>query len=212
MVWMPPSGGGRQGGAADAGRASDASDVPFMGLKRASMATNTLIARSELGKPRKTTFTSEHVEPGHVFGLKVPKQAEGAKQVTMQWAEHKPNPHAQPGPDFRAMNKLAADNGLTGTRGLREFRKGHAVSVKRGAAALGAHKPQPPLPGGKDAAYGHSRTWRSAEDCRRCGPSDPPMRDLVQGAYTHTWVDMNAARAEGECSAVANTFCVNSAL
>jgi hypothetical protein len=44
------------------------------------MATNTLIARSELGKPRKTTFTSEHVEPGHVFGLKAPKQAEGAKQ------------------------------------------------------------------------------------------------------------------------------------
>jgi hypothetical protein len=29
--------------------------------------------------------------------------------VTMQWRAHQPNPHATPGPDFKAMNRLAAD-------------------------------------------------------------------------------------------------------
>ena len=28
--------------------------------------------------------------------------------MTMMWREHQPNPHARPGPDYRAMNMLAA--------------------------------------------------------------------------------------------------------
>ncbi|GBF97323.1 hypothetical protein Rsub_10014 [Raphidocelis subcapitata] len=129
------------------------------------METNCLIAaaHAELGKPRKITFAN----PGdRVFGLKLPPDAEGAKEVTMTWKEHTPNPHAKPPPDFRAMNKIAVDSGLTRAAGLREFRATHSVAVK------------------------------SAEEVRISGPSDPPMRDLVGGKYAHAWVDMNAARAD----------------
>jgi len=38
---------------------------------------------------------------------------------------------------------------------------------------------------------------RSAEDCRNCGPVEPRVRDLVQGAYLYKFVDFNAARAKG---------------
>lgn len=27
----------------------------------------------------------------------------------MKWKEHTPNPHTKPGPDFKAMNRLAVD-------------------------------------------------------------------------------------------------------
>jgi hypothetical protein len=33
------------------------------------------------------------------------------------------------------------------------------------------------------------------EEIRACGPADPPIKALVQGAYTHDWVDFNAARS-----------------
>lgn len=42
--------------------------------------------------------------------------------VISSWQEHVPNPHAKPGPDFRAMNKAAADSGLTCSQQLRSFR------------------------------------------------------------------------------------------
>jgi hypothetical protein len=53
-------------------------EVPWMGRHRASMDVNPLIAKAELGRPRKTTFSSP--EPGHAFGLKLPSDAEGARQ------------------------------------------------------------------------------------------------------------------------------------
>jgi len=58
-------------------------------------------------QPRKTTFANP--SPDHVFGISMPPDAEGAKAVTLQWREHQPNPHAKPGPDFTAMNRLAVD-------------------------------------------------------------------------------------------------------
>ncbi|KAI8470732.1 MAG: flagellar associated protein [Monoraphidium minutum] len=190
MVWLPPSSGASDVG----GQSGDPGEVPWMGRRRASMATNSLLAKAQLGKPRPTTFVSP--DPGHVFGIKMPPDAEGAKQVTLMWKQHQPNPHAKPGPDFKAMNRLAADNGLTGTRGVRAFREAHAVAVKCGAAALASKAP--PLPSKKDPrfAYGKPKGYRSAEDRRNCGPSDPPALALVQGAYAHEWVDMNAARAD----------------
>jgi hypothetical protein len=32
---------------------------------------------------------------------------------------------------------------------------------------------------------------------RNFGPSEPPVKGLVQGAYSHAWVDMNLARQVG---------------
>ena len=141
---------------------------------------------------------------------------------------------------------MLAHSGLTGTRGLREFRDAHMVHLKSGRRPAKA----PPLPSERDASFAYGkppgyrwggRGWwkcltcfhppvrchytafvpgaqrtiwlcaemlvaacaplrycRSADDCRMAGPSDPPMRQLVQGGFTHDWVDANAARAAGE--------------
>jgi hypothetical protein len=45
-----------------------------------------------------------------------------ASAVISKWQEHVPNPHAKPGPDFRAMNKAAADSGLVSSTQVRNFR------------------------------------------------------------------------------------------
>lgn len=42
--------------------------------------------------------------------------------VISSWKAHEPNPHAKPGPDFKAMNKLAADSGLVSSGAFRTFR------------------------------------------------------------------------------------------
>lgn len=35
---------------------------------------------------------------------------------------------------------------------------------------------------------------RSAEEVRNSGPTEPAVKDLVQGAYHHEWTAMNQAR------------------
>ncbi len=45
------------------------------------------------------------------------------------WAGHVPNPHAKPGPDYLAMNKAAADSGLTKSKQIRGFRCGSILHV-----------------------------------------------------------------------------------
>ena len=47
-------------------------------------------------------------EKNFAYGINKPRQAEGAREVSMMWVAHKGNPDAKPGPDFMAMNKLAA--------------------------------------------------------------------------------------------------------
>ena len=42
----------------------------------------------------------------------------------MQWRDHQPKAHAQPGPDFKAMNKKAADRCEPGTGRLELFTSG----------------------------------------------------------------------------------------
>lgn len=38
---------------------------------------------------------------------------------------------------------------------------------------------------------------RTAEEVRNFGPNEPPVKGLVQGAYSKAWVDMNLARQVG---------------
>jgi hypothetical protein len=68
----------------------------------------------------------------------------------MLWKGHKPNPHSKPGPDYLAMNKLAADHGLVSCSSQRAFRSTHAVSLKKGHAT---HQAAPQLPHDADGQY-----------------------------------------------------------
>ena len=53
-------------------------EAPWMGRWRPSMATNALIAKAPLGKPRPVMFM--HPAPDHVFGVQQPADKEGVKQ------------------------------------------------------------------------------------------------------------------------------------
>ena len=65
------------------------------GVQRQSMRTNVLIHHTGLGEVNKTTFTN----PGQtkVFGVPKKPDAEGARELTTIWKEHKPNPDDVPG-------------------------------------------------------------------------------------------------------------------
>jgi Domain of unknown function (DUF4483) len=65
------------------------------GVQRQSMRTNVLLHRAGLSEVNKLTFTNP--PPDKVFG--VPKHAdpEGARDVTMVWKCHEPNPNDVPG-------------------------------------------------------------------------------------------------------------------
>ncbi|WIA42582.1 hypothetical protein OEZ86_008559 [Tetradesmus obliquus] len=158
------------------------------------MKTNVLISKTELGKVKRTTFN--HSSPDTTYGAAMPHDAEGAWQVISKWQEHVPNPHAKPGPDFRAMNKAAADSGLVSSTQIRTFREGHPATLKTGVESV--TKAAPRLPSDKDPSftYGKPATYRSAEEVRNFGLAEPPVKGLVQGAYSHAWVDMNLARQD----------------
>ena len=68
-----------------------------------------------------------------VFGLKRVRDDENAKEVTMRWSEHKPPPEPLPGPDFRAMNKLAAVNDVLDARETAAFRAAHHITLRADA-------------------------------------------------------------------------------
>ncbi|KAK9803407.1 hypothetical protein WJX72_007555 [[Myrmecia] bisecta] len=157
------------------------------------MKTNVLVQKVELGKVKRTTF--QHPAEDKIFGITRAVDAEGAREVSMIWREHQPNPDDKPGPDFRAMNKLAATSGLTDSHDQRTFREHHSVTLKTGHAV--SH-PAPLLPSdrNRDFVYGRPSTYKTMEEIRVVGRENPNMKQLMQGAYTWEWMKMNQDRAE----------------
>eukprot|EP00197_Chlamydomonas_leiostraca_P002996 CAMPEP_0202865524 /NCGR_PEP_ID=MMETSP1391-20130828/6212_1 /ASSEMBLY_ACC=CAM_ASM_000867 /TAXON_ID=1034604 /ORGANISM="Chlamydomonas leiostraca, Strain SAG 11-49" /LENGTH=261 /DNA_ID=CAMNT_0049545383 /DNA_START=117 /DNA_END=902 /DNA_ORIENTATION=+ len=161
------------------------------------MQTNPLLAKPTLGKVKPLTFANP--APDHVFGYEAPKDSEGARELTMVWKEHNPSPtrgsrpDGSPMPDFTQMNKLAAKSGLTTAKQLPEFRATHMVAVK----TFDHTKKSPsPLPSNRNAkhTYGMPSGYRTAEVVRTCGPQEPQMKHLVQGAYQDEWVRTNIVK------------------
>eukprot|EP00879_Flechtneria_rotunda_P008519 GHRR01008925.1.p1 GENE.GHRR01008925.1~~GHRR01008925.1.p1 ORF type:complete len:267 (+),score=76.73 GHRR01008925.1:279-1079(+) len=184
MAWQPVGAAGCTG----------QDDELRCGTQRSSMRTNVLIAKTPLGKVKKTTFNN--APSTTVYGMSMPADSENARAVTSSWKEHVPNPHAKPGPDFRAINKAAADSGLTDTRDIKTFRKEHPATLKTGVEGL--KKAAPELPSDRDPQYTYGRPagYRSAEEVRNCGPSEPQVGQLIKSAYSHEWTDMNTARQD----------------
>lgn len=161
------------------------------------MATNPLLAKPELGKVKPILFNKP--APDHVFGYTPTKDPEGAREVTMLWKEHKTSLAAgevKPVPDFKTMNKMAVDSGLTSAKDLPAFRASNKVVLKAEPAPTGpsnSPKKVPGLPSNKDLkhTYGMPPGHRSAEVQRTHGPTEPPIKYLVQGAYQEDWVVQN---------------------
>eukprot|EP00878_Enallax_costatus_P039696 GHUV01045578.1.p2 GENE.GHUV01045578.1~~GHUV01045578.1.p2 ORF type:complete len:153 (+),score=32.17 GHUV01045578.1:281-739(+) len=147
MAWQPVGGSARH-----------PDDELRCGTQRPSMKQNVLINKTELGKVKRTTFNNS--SPDTVYGASMPPDEEGARAVISTWQEHVPNPHAKPGPDFKAMNRAAADSGLTSTQQIRSFRSDHPAYLKTGAESV-AQKPGK-LPSDKDPnfTYGKPAAYR----------------------------------------------------
>eukprot|EP00933_Yihiella_yeosuensis_P070545 TRINITY_DN78664_c0_g1_i1.p1 TRINITY_DN78664_c0_g1~~TRINITY_DN78664_c0_g1_i1.p1 ORF type:complete len:233 (+),score=36.86 TRINITY_DN78664_c0_g1_i1:80-778(+) len=92
---------------------------------------NVVLARSEVGKSRPTTYTlpAEH----HAYGRSDPADAENARQVTMVWVQHTPSrDRVSEIQDIRKINKLASRKGLTNAKQLAEFRKDQDIRLQPG--------------------------------------------------------------------------------
>lgn len=111
----------------------------------------------------------------------------------MTWKYHKKNPLSVPGPDFVAMNKGAAMDGLTGANQQRQYRKENPKRLELGAKEI----PKPVLPSdqNQEHTYGRRSLNRPYEELRLTGPK-PEMVDLVQGQYSMDWVKMNNTRKD----------------
>ena len=133
--------------------------------------------------------------PGFAFGMSRARDPEGAKDVTMKWVEHKLPPSALPGPDFVAMNKLAAVNDVVTAKETAAFRSDH---VTLPAERAGATRKRPPsrLPSDRhpEHAYGRSSSAPSAEETRY-GDS-VSAKQVVNGEFADEWKAMNRWRAE----------------
>eukprot|EP00891_Asterochloris_glomerata_P002893 jgi/Astpho2/2893/Aster-x0546 len=169
-------------------------EEPWFGKSRASMNTNVLIQHVDSGKIKRTTFATPPEDK--VFGASRPQDPEGAREVIGIWKEHRPNPFAQPGPDFMAMNKKAALSGLTKSHQQHTFRQSHPVSQRVGLAASHVSAPKLPSDRQADFTYGKPSTYKSMEEIRVAGLENPVMKHLIQGAYGWQWMQMNDARAQ----------------
>lgn len=104
------------------------SEVPY--VKRGAKATNTLLVRSQTGKPKTATY--ELPSADFVYGEKYRIQEEGAKEILYSWKEHIPNPDAIPGKDFVSLNKAATIEGFVSATLVKDYRKNHDVRLKQG--------------------------------------------------------------------------------
>eukprot|EP00306_Pavlova_sp_CCMP459_P022299 CAMPEP_0185558762 /NCGR_PEP_ID=MMETSP1381-20130426/52939_1 /TAXON_ID=298111 /ORGANISM="Pavlova sp., Strain CCMP459" /LENGTH=434 /DNA_ID=CAMNT_0028172333 /DNA_START=23 /DNA_END=1324 /DNA_ORIENTATION=+ len=141
--------------------------TPVIGTFRKN-ATNSIIVKDELGKCRQTTYNLPG--PEHTYGKALFREDEGTGEMIMSWMEHKPNPHAKPGRDFKALNKRAVVSGAATAKAQTDFRKTHDARLK-----MGTHE---------------DRKFTLADDFvhgKHTRPSTP-IRELISSAYRWSWV------------------------
>ncbi len=87
----------------------------------------------------------------------------------------------------------AAKSGLTTAKDQPAFRATNMTLVKKFDHT---RKPAQPLPSEKDPrhTYGMASAHRTADVARVCGPVEPPMKHLIQGAYQDEWTRQNLAK------------------
>jgi len=161
------------------------------GTVRESMLRNRLIAKDELGKPKKVLFNNP--PDSLVFGMPKQKEEESVRDVVFMWKDNETSLDAAPGPDFRSMDKSAVHMGLTKSPEFRDFRKSHHMTLRTGRA--GMRSTRSILPSDMDPAhtYGCPSSYKPLEEFRRTG-EDCSMQDLIQGKFQFEW----AAHATGD--------------
>ena len=101
--------------------------------------------------------------------------------VTMKWFEHRALPEDLPGPDFIAMNKLAAVNNVVTTREVSAFRSVNNITIRSGNHGRMDKTAVLPSDNDPEHAYGRPSAVSSIEDTR-FGDS-VSIKALVNGEY-----------------------------
>ena len=135
-----------------------------------------------------------------MFGLKRVRDVENAKQVTMRWSEHKLPPEVVPGPDFKAMNKLAAVNDVVNARETAAFRTENHITLRAGSASVRASGgknlfAKPALPSDRDPEHGYGKSSKIPTVEERKFGSNAPIKAVLNGAFANEWVEKNQRRA-----------------
>eukprot|EP00741_Cyanophora_paradoxa_P025207 tig00000350_g24332.t1 len=144
---------------------------------------NMLLVRPELGRTRQTTYDLPE-DPGFTFGKKLPGDPEGAGALVSQWVEHKPNPDALPGRDFKALNYASIRKGYVTAKQQQEFRLTHDARLKTGKNTSATPSS---LPSNHDPIHTYGKPGR---------PSTP-LEKLIKNEFA---AEFNAA-AEASASA-----------
>eukprot|EP00742_Colponemidia_sp_Colp-10_P000966 GILJ01001048.1.p1 GENE.GILJ01001048.1~~GILJ01001048.1.p1 ORF type:complete len:212 (+),score=25.94 GILJ01001048.1:74-709(+) len=132
---------------------------------------NPLLVKDDVGKPKPATV--DLPDQQFVFGKPDKKDAEGAKEVTMSWQVHVPNPEALPGRDFRALNKMSVSQKCVSAKTTGEFRKDHDARLKIGNTGPG--RSTLPSERHSDFVYG------------RASSSSTPMSLLIGNNFAREW-------------------------
>mmetsp|Transcript_15072 Transcript_15072/g.49437 ORF Transcript_15072/g.49437 Transcript_15072/m.49437 type:complete len:226 (+) Transcript_15072:24-701(+) len=170
---------------------------PRCGVYRPTQNTNVLLVHSELGKVKRCTYANNMPGGDFAFGVSKPRDAEGAREVSMKWVEHQANPDDKPGPDFISMNKMAAIDEVIHSKDQRGFRIEHPVTLKRGDTGIKTKQQKSALPSDTDPdfVYGRTSSQRPVEETRLTGDA-PDIKAVVQGSFMMDWVKMNEGRQD----------------
>jgi len=139
--------------------------------------SNPLLVRPELAKCKATTY--DLPGPGHTYGKALERDREDAGAVVASWQEHVKNPQAQPGVDFRTLNRDAIIQGNISAKDNDEFRKHNAdkpaYKLKQGEA--GGSKLYLPSEGNADYLYG------------KASRPSTPIEFLMTNSYQRSFVE-----------------------
>lgn len=93
-----------------------------------AQSKNIILVKDEVGRAKKSVYDLPH--EAHAYGRSEIPDLEGAREVTMNWAPHVPNPRSEPAcQDFRKLNKMAAKSAVSNAKQLAEFRRGTDVRM-----------------------------------------------------------------------------------
>lgn len=112
----------------------------------------------------------------------------------MKWVEHKANPNSIPGPDFKAMNKLAAVNEVVTATETVAFRSENHITLRAGDHGKIDKTPLLPSDLNPDHVYGRSSAAPTVEETRYTGDA-VDIKTIMQGGFVDEWVTMNDKRA-----------------
>jgi len=150
----------------------DELDAPLCGTFRdEGPKYNTLLTKAQLGTVKPTTYSLPSKNNfQHMYGLEQVRDGSTSSDVVGNWAQHHGTANKLPGRDFKALNKLAAIEGVKTAAAISEFRQTHDARLK-----LGSDKAEEKKPYDTTTTFGRST-----------GASEP-FADLIAHQHRFDW-------------------------